>query len=125
MTGTRDGSPDRNGLRADEAFECPDCGARWYYTRHRCPDCGEREAATVELGVGELVAATRVEVTPADVRSPNRLGVAAFGDVRLVAQIDGSDVDVGDRVAFDGAYALREGDERREPRLTAADESDA
>lgn len=119
------GDDDEDGLRADEAFECTDCGARWYYTRGRCPDCGEREAATYELGTGAVVAWTRVAVTPADVRSPNRLGVAAFDDVRVIAQIEGDDVAVGDRVAFDGEYALREGDERRHPRLTITSDPEA
>ena len=108
-------------LPVDRAFVCDDCGNRWYYTRHRCPDCRGDEISTYELADGELLAWTDVAVTPADVRSPNRLGLARFGDVRLIAQVSDDEVSVGDRVEFAGAYHLRKGDETVEPRLTVVE----
>ncbi|GAA0232515.1 hypothetical protein [Halobaculum roseum] len=109
----RDGDPP-----ADRAFVCRECGRRWYYTKPRCPDCGGDPSVhgTEELGAGEVRAVTRVEVTPGDVRSPNRLALADFDDVGLIAQVDG-DAAVGDRVAFAGSFTLREGDGERQPRL--------
>ncbi|MFC6787258.1 hypothetical protein ACFQFH_15715 [Halobaculum halobium] len=64
---------------------------------------------------------TRVEVTPGDVRAPNRLALADFDGVRLIAQVDG-EAAVGDRVAFAGAFDLRDGDDERQPRLRVIDE---
>ncbi|WP_123620528.1 Zn-ribbon domain-containing OB-fold protein [Halorubrum sp. CSM-61] len=124
-TGGRTGGerPAEQGVPVDRAFVCDDCGARWYYDRHRCPDCSGRTIGTYELGEGVLVARTTVEMTPPDVRSPNHLGIARFGKVRLTAQLVDGDVAVGDRVAFAGAHRLREGGDATDPRLTAiADE---
>ncbi|SDX74593.1 Zn-ribbon domain-containing OB-fold protein [Halobellus clavatus] len=115
---TTDGANADDRMRTDLAFRCEQCGHRWYYTRGRCPDCGEEEVTTDELGVGELLASTRVDVTPEDVRSPNRLGLVAFDDVQVIAQLDGEGVSVGDRVTFSGEHTLREGDEQTHPRLT-------
>ncbi|SHG40502.1 acetyl-CoA C-acetyltransferase [Halobaculum gomorrense] len=55
-------------------------------------------------------------VAPGDVRSPNSLALADFDGVGLIAQVDG-EAAVGDRVAFAGAFRLRNGDEERQPRL--------
>ena len=90
-----DGGVDRpdDGIALDEpvavdrAFRCADCGRRWYYQRRRCPDCSGTDATTYGLETGELVAVTRVEMTPPDVRSPNRLGLVSFDGVRLIAQL--------------------------------------
>lgn len=104
-------------LAVDRAFVCDDCGARWYYDRHRCPGCSGRAIGTYELDEGVLVARTTVEMTPPDVRSPNHLGIARFGDVQLTAQLVGGDVAVGDRVAFAGGHRLRDGRDATDPRL--------
>lgn len=110
-------------LRVDQAFECPTCDTRWYYTRVRCPNCGEGDVRTYELGRGELVAVTEVHATPRDVRSPNRLGLARFGDVQAIAQLADDATAVGDRVAFAGAHRLRDGDDVSAPRLTRVPDS--
>mgnify|MGYP000181983767 FL=1 len=117
-------SADRD-LPADRAFVCNDCGRRWYYDRRRCPDCGRSStaASTVRLETGTVVATTTVETTPPDVRAPNHLAVARFGEVRLTAQAVDGDLDSGDRVRFEGSHRLREGRERTAPRLTAVEDS--
>ena len=104
----------------DQAFVCEDCGSRWYYDRYRCPDCAGKEHSLYELGTGELVAVTTVEMTPADVRSPNPLGLARFGDVQLLAQLDDETLEAGDPVEFAGAYRLRHDSDETQPRLTSA-----
>lgn len=104
-------------LRIDQGFECEHCGHRWYYTRPRCAECRGAEFAPYDLPRGELLSVTEVHATPPDVRSPNRLGLARFGDVQLIAQLDG-DASSGDPVEFAGAHRLRSGDEEPEPRLT-------
>jgi uncharacterized OB-fold protein len=108
------------GIPVDRAFVCDDCGCRWYYTRSRCPDCGGDGISTYRLDAGELLAVTDIAVTPPDVRSPNRVGLARFGDVQLIAQLR-DDASVGDRVVFAGEFRLREGDEPTKPRLQSAD----
>ena len=108
-------------VAVDRAFRCADCGREWYYQRRRCPDCSGTEATTYALGTGELVAVTTVEMTPPDVRSPNRLGLARFDDVQVIAQLTDEALSRGDAVAFAGAYRLRDGQERLRPRLAAAD----
>ena len=108
-------------IPVDRAFVCDDCGNRWYYTRNRCPDCRGDAISTYELADGELLAWTDVAVTPADVRSSNRLGLARFGDVQLIAQVSDDEISVGDRVEFAGAYRLRDGDETTQPRLTTVE----
>lgn len=110
--------PDTAELRVEEAFVCEDCGKRWYYTRNRCPRCGSDVFSTYTLGDGELIAHTETHVTPSDVRSPNVLGLARFGEVQLIAQLADDDPSLGDRVTFAGSYQLREGDTSRHPRLT-------
>mgnify|MGYP006273889577 CR=1 FL=1 len=114
----RDGDPP-----ADRAFVCRECGHRWYYTKPRCLDCGSDPSVhgTEELGEGEVQAVTRVEVTPGDVRSPNRLALADFDGVGLIAQVDGGAA-VGDRVAFAGSFTLRDGDDEPQPRLRAIED---
>lgn len=104
-------------LRVDQGFECERCGHRWYYTKPRCPECGDDAVSTYDLPRGELVAVTEVHATPSDVRSPNRLGLARFGDVQIVAQLDG-EPSSGDAVAFAGEHRLRSGDDDTAPRLT-------
>ena len=102
----------------DHAFVCSACDNRWYYTRARCPDCGHDDPSTYELGTGAVVSTTTVEVTPPDVRSPNRLGLVRFDGVQLIAQLEGETVAVGDTVEFAGEYGLRDGEEFRAPRLS-------
>lgn len=115
----RDGDPP-----ADRAFGCRECGRRWYYTKPQCPDCGSEPSAhtTEQLGEGTVQAVTRVEVTPGDVRSPNRLALADFDGVRLIAQVTGDDPAAGDRVAFAGSFTLRGGDDARQPRLRVVED---
>jgi len=111
----RDGDPP-----ADRAFVCRECGRRWYYTKPQCPDCDSDPSVhgTEKLGEGEVQAVTRVEVTPTDVRSPNRLALADFDGVGLIAQVAGDDdPTAGDRVTFAGSFTLRGDDDRRQPRL--------
>ncbi|MFT4946260.1 MAG: putative OB-fold protein [Natronomonas sp.] len=105
-------------LPVDHAFVCPACDHRWYYTRARCPECAHDEPSTYELGTGDVVATTTVEVTPPDVRSPNRLGLVRFEAVQLIAQLEGEEVSVGDTVEFTGEYQLRDGQEFTGPRLS-------
>lgn len=112
---------DVQAVAVDEAFVCGDCAHRWYYTRSRCPNCNGDTVSTYALGEGELVAVTTVAVTPPDVRSPNWLGHARFGEVQLIGQLT-EDATVGDRVVFTGAHRLREGDEEENPRLTVIGE---
>lgn len=118
---TEDHMEPNGRISVDTAYRCEHCNRRWYYTRGRCPDCGHEAVATYTLGVGELLAWTRVEVTASDVRTPNRLGLVAFDDVRVIAQLRDGEVEVGDRVGFAGEHSLREGDERAEPRLAPTD----
>lgn len=101
----------------DQAFRCESCAHRWYYTRGSCPECRSDDLSTVELGVGEVIGTTTVAVTPPDVREPNRLALAQFGDIQLIAQLT-AEVAVGDQVEFSGEYELRDGGEKRAPRLT-------
>ena len=119
-----DVSADRD-VPADHAFVCDDCRHRWYYDRRRCPACGRgaESAATVPLETGEVVATTTVETTPPDVRTPNHLALARFDEVRLIGQAAAGDLSPGDAVRFEGAHRLREGRDRTDPRLVAADDS--
>jgi uncharacterized OB-fold protein len=125
MTDPNGDRSDGRDLPADRAFVCDDCGRRWYYDRRRCPDCGRSStaASTVRLETGTVVATTTVETTPPDVRAPNHLAVARFGEVRLTAQAADDGLALGDRVRFEGSHRLREGRERTDPRLTAVDDS--
>ena len=118
-----DGAVDRfdESVAVDRAFRCTDCGRRWYYQRRRCPDCSGTDATTYALETGVLVAVTSVETTPPDVRSPNRLGLARFDGVQLIAQLADEALSVGDAVEFAGAYRLRDEQERSRPRLSAVD----
>ena len=104
-------------IAVDEAFVCEHCGHRWYYTRSNCPNCRRDRVTTYTLGEGTLIAVTSVVMTPPDVRSPNPLGIARFGEVQVVGQL-AQEAAVGDRVTFAGAYRLRDGDEETNPRLT-------
>ncbi|WP_418280603.1 hypothetical protein [Halorubrum sp. DTA98] len=104
-------------IAVDRAFVCERCDTRWYYDRSRCADCGCRTVSTDELERGVLVAKTTVETTPPDVRSPNHLGIARFGDVQLIAQLADDAVVAGDPVEFAGEYRLRDGDDDSAPRL--------
>jgi uncharacterized OB-fold protein len=113
-----DSTRETDGLPADAAFVCDDCGRRWYYTRGRCPDCQSDSVSTYQLTEGELIARTDIAVTPDDVRSPNPVGLVRFDDVQLIAQLADDSVSVGDRVAFAGAHRLRADDETEQPRLT-------
>lgn len=100
-------------------YECEDCGEKWYYTRSRCPACAGREHGTYRLGEGELLAGSVVHVTPPGVRDENRLGLATFDGVNVIAQVEG-DAAVGDRVEIDGVHDLRtvDGEALSGPRLT-------
>ncbi|MXR43286.1 hypothetical protein GRX01_18350 [Halobaculum sp. WSA2] len=118
----RDGDPP-----ADRAFVCRECGRRWYYTKPQCPDCDSDPSAhgTEELGEGTVRAVTRVEVTPADVRSPNRLALADFDGVGLIAQVAGDDdPTAGDHVAFAGSFTLRGDGDRPQPRLRVIEDGE-
>lgn len=117
----RDSSRETAHVPVDHAFVCHGCDRRWYYTRRRCPDCSGREVSTYELATGELVGWTESAVTPADVRQPNRLGLARFGEVQLVAQL-AEDVPIGSRVEFAGTHRLRADDETGKPRLVTVDQ---
>ncbi|MDZ7745751.1 MAG: hypothetical protein U5K28_04215 [Halobacteriales archaeon] len=111
-----DDSSDNEPLPVDHAFECGDCGERWYYTKRLCPACRSEAITTYELGEGEVVARTDVAVTPPDVRSPNLLALVRFEGVQLIAQLTEA-AEVGATVTFDRAYQLREG-VTGQPRLT-------
>ncbi|GAA0724862.1 putative OB-fold protein [Halorubrum trapanicum] len=117
------GSTD-DGLPADHAFVCDDCGRRWYYDRRSCPDCGRSsaDASAVRLETGAVVATTTVETTPPDVRAPNHLALIRFDGVRLIAQAADGDLSPGDSVRFDGSHRLREGRDRTDPRLVAVED---
>lgn len=111
----------------DRAFECDECGRRWYYDRHRCPDCGDGDYRSIEIGQGELVATTVARVTPPDVRDENPLGVARFDGFQLAAQLSTdteSRPDVGDVVELRGTFTLRHDSDGRVvgPRLVSSSE---
>lgn len=101
-----------------DAMECTTCGAASAYDRVRCRDCGGDEFRAVELGEGELVSTTVSRVSPPDVREPNPLGIARFGDVALTAQLADDGLSAGDAVVLAGDYELRDG--TRGPRLEPA-----
>jgi uncharacterized OB-fold protein len=95
------------------ALECSACGRRSFYEKRRCLDCGSDAFEEVDPGTGELLAVTTVEVTPAGVREPNALGIAAFdGDANVVAQLDDpAAVAVGDSVRLEGDHDLRQAED--------------
>jgi uncharacterized protein len=107
----------------DEGFECEDCGHRWYYTKAACPACAAEAIGTYTLETGVVESVTVVHATPDGVRSPNRLALARFDGVGLVAQVsaDAESLAPGDTVRFDGEFTLREGKsgETTGPRLVA------
>lgn len=112
------GTTERDRRATAVALECTTCGAASAYDRVRCRHCGGDEFRAVELGEGELVSTTVSRVTPPDVREPNPLGVARFGDVALTAQLADETLSAGDAVVLAGDYELRDG--TRGPRLEPA-----
>lgn len=122
MTESTTHSLETDGVRVDEGFECTACGNRWYYTRRRCSECGVDDISRYDLTRGTLVTRTEVHATPPDVRRPNRLGLARFGDVHVVAQLGGSDIAAGDRVEFVGTHRLRDRQDATAPRLTVVED---
>jgi hypothetical protein len=64
-----------------------------------------------------------VETTPPDVRAPNRLALARFGEVQLIAQAADGDLSPGDTVRFEWSHRLRESPDQTDPRLVAVDDS--
>lgn len=109
----------------DCAYECMDCGHRWYYTKPICPECASDSIELYDLDTGIVESVTTVHATPGGVRSPNRLALVRFGEIGVVAQIaeDTTELDSGDRVRFAGEYVLREtrSGPITGPRLTTAD----
>lgn len=92
--------------------ECSDCGRGTFYDKRRCGDCGNDAFRAREAGVGTVRATTTVHVTPDGVDEPLMLGLAVFGDARVIAQLD-DDLSVGDSVRLEGEVTLRErGDEQ-------------
>lgn len=122
MTESTTHSLETDGVRVDQGFECTACGNRWYYTRRRCSECGADDISSYDLQHGTLVTRTEVHATPPDVRRPNQLGLARFGDVTIVAQLAGGDVAVGDCVKFVGTHRLRNRQDAMAPRLTIAED---
>ncbi len=121
-------SDDAN-TRLRYGFECKECDRRWYYDRHCCPNCGSTRFGDWRLGTGELVASTISRVTPPNVRDKNRLGLAEFDDVHVIAQLpaDEESPAIGDIVELKGSFTLR--DDRDEttvgPCLVPADGIDS
>jgi uncharacterized OB-fold protein len=117
MTNELDGPDSGDGGRETPATatECVACGAASAYSRVRCRNCGGDEFQAVDLGEGKLVSTTVSRVTPPDVREPNPLGIARFGNVALTAQLADADLSAGDAVVLAGDYELRDG--TRGPRL--------
>jgi len=110
--------------RADRAYRCVECTHRWYYTKPICPECGSDTIETYDLDVGTVASVTVIHATPDGVRSPNRLALARFDGVGVLAQVADS-VDglaAGDEVRFADDYVLRETDAEviTGPRLVAA-----
>ena len=110
--------------RVDRAYRCVKCNRRWYYTKLICTGCGSDTIETYDLDVGTVASVTVIHATPDGVRSPNRLALARFDGVGVLAQVADS-VDglaAGDEVRFADDYVLRETDTDviTGPRLVAA-----
>ncbi|PSQ52593.1 nucleic acid-binding protein [Halobacteriales archaeon SW_8_65_20] len=80
----------------------------------RCPTCGEPQTETIELSdePATVVTWTTSYATPPGVREPNTLAIVEFDsyDVRLLGQVTGEDVAIGDRVEPVYTEELREPD---------------
>ncbi len=115
------GYPETAGERTDRAFRCESCSSRWYYSRARCLECGSSAIETYQLDSGRVVATTTVHATPPGVRTPNRLGLVRFDDeVSLIAQLQDTEISVGESIGFGEIVALRSGDSASTgPRLTS------
>lgn len=98
--------------RADHAYQCIECDCRWYYTRPTCLECGSDTIETYDLDVGTVASVTIVHATPEGVRSPNRLALARFDGVGVLAQVADSvdELVAGNEVRFAGDHVLRETD---------------
>lgn len=96
--------------QVDHAHHCTECNHQWYYTKPICPSCEQNTIETYELDVGVVESTTIVHTTPQGVRSPNRLALARFEGIGVIAQVaDTADALVaGDSVRFAGEYVLRE-----------------
>lgn len=101
--------------RSHDAFRCVDCDHRWYYTKPACPVCNSITVEEYELDIGVVESTTTVYVTPDGVRSPNRLALARFANISVIAQVsdDSAELAVGDQVQLTGEYTLRDGDSEK------------
>ncbi len=79
------------GPVAIELSRCEACLARFVPTDGPCPRCGSTRVGPLSVpGVGKVLAATELLVTPPGVRSPNRLALVEVADaVRLLAVVEG------------------------------------
>jgi uncharacterized OB-fold protein len=71
---------------------CEACLARFLPTDGPCPRCGSAKVAALSVpGVGKVLAATELHVTPPGVRSPHRLALVEVVEaVRLLAVVEGA-----------------------------------
>lgn len=109
------------------AIECPN-GHVTYPTHPRCPRCGESPTEEIDLAelTGEIVTWTESTATPPGVREPNPVAIVEFsvGDrsVRVIGQLTGPTVEIGDAVRPVYAEELRDPDRGiREPESQAWD----
>ena len=98
--------------RVDRAYRCVKCNRRWYYTKLICTGCGSDIIETYDLDVGTVASVTVVHATLDGVRSPNRLALARFDGVGVLAQVADSvdELSTGETVRFAGDHVLRETD---------------
>ncbi|GAA0457037.1 OB-fold domain-containing protein [Halococcus dombrowskii] len=82
---------------------CGDCGATYGTPFAVCNDCGSRDLETTELPEeGEVYTETTVQVPPTGFEGPYQVGTVQLDGARVTARLEG-DVEIGDRVVFDGA----------------------
>ena len=97
------------------AYRCLTCDHRWYYTKLACPNCRNDNIETYKLDAGVAESITIVHATPKGVRSPNRLAIARFDGIGVVAQVADTDprLTAGDSVRFADGFVLKETDSEK------------
>ena len=86
---------------------CSDCDATYGTPFAVCNECGGRDMETTELPTeGEVYTETTVQVPPVSFEGPYQVGMVQLGNARVMARLEG-DVDIGDRVTFDGVIDVK------------------
>ena len=82
-----------DGLREGKVYytRCRKCGAKYFPPQADCPSCGSSDMEWLPIsGLGRLMAFTIINVKPSTFNGPDyAVGVARFGDIGVVAWIDG------------------------------------